>query len=684
MNNAAVPVVVLSTRQDDVELVNQSLRDAGHPARCSWLAEIDAFGTAVKAHQPHLIVFFKDTMNVTTRQVVQTRRKSSSTAPVIVVAESADELTIHDALKEGAHDLVSAAQRERLQAVAAREMRAYRLEQALKQTLVTANRYKTQARSLMAGSADAIAEIQEGIVVEANKAWVDLLGIDSPELARGPLMDLIDKDSQASLKGALLACSKGRWDGRKLKIRTAPGHAEPSTVEVILQSSHYDGEESIKLIVPRRAEPAAPAQREAAPPPAGSDAATGFMNRQRFVELLTARLDERRQSGARALALLRIDKFRELQEEVGPIASEEIIIQLSQLLQGLLSERDLCSRFGGTMFSVIIERGTLRDIEAWAEQVIGRIAETILDAGGKSITVTCTIGIAEMGQDMDNAEALVRNAERASRAGRTDGGDRVVLEETSDENTRIKRIDSLWMYQIKSALVENRFRLVHLGIASLGGGSERMLDTVLRMVDQQGDEVAATEFMESARRNKLARAIDRWVVGASIGYCAQHDCDALFVKLSRDSLVDTEIVRWIAEQCRQNSVDPSRLVIQVTEADAMKFLKQVQSLATGLHAANLRFAIEHFGLGRDPLRLLQQTPLDFIKIDGSLMQSVGANPELQERVMSYVAAAKHHDIGTIAERVDDANTMAVLFQLGIGYMQGHYVHEPEVVLEASA
>ena len=93
-----------------------------------------------------------------------------------------------------------------------------------------------------------------------------------------------------------------------------------------------------------------------------------------------------------------------------------------------------------------------------------------------------------------------------------------------------------------------------------------------------------------------------------------------------------------------------------------------------------RFAIENFGIGRDSGRIVSQTPMDFLKIDGSLMQSIASDPVRQERVRAFVQAASDRTIPVIAERVEDANTMAVLFQLGVAYMQGHYVEEPEVIL----
>jgi diguanylate cyclase (GGDEF)-like protein len=679
MKEASVPVIVLTAREDDVELVNQTLRAAGHAVKCHWLRTLDELGILLETEKVQLIAYFVDTLKTSIAQVAKARLQHSRMVPLIIIGNAVDENAICDAMQEGAQDMVSVGQRDRLIAVAEREMRSYRLEKALNETLNSASHYKDQLKNFMAGSVDAIAEVQEGIVVDANQAWAELLGHECPEMAHGPLMDYIDSNSQAALKGALIACANGRWDGTALKINGVRHEGSAVQFEIALNASIFDGEPSTKLAVRRptetRGEPEAMVDRAI-----HADYSTGYLNRHRFVELLTDKLDERPQAGARALAFVRIDKFREIQDDIGPIASEEIIVQLANVIRQLFAQHDICGRLGGTVFATILERGTLRDIEAWARNAVERVSETVFEVANKTLSITCTIGIAEMGQGTDLVEPLLKNAEQANRLGRANGGNRVELEETSDASTRIKRFDSLWVHQIKSALVDGRFKLVHLGIASLSGKSEKILDTVLRMIDQQGDEVAAIEFMDTARRNELARPIDRWVIASSIAYCASNDCNTLFVKLSQDSLIDNEVVAWIARQCEQKSVAPSRICVQVSESDAAQFMQQTQALAEQLHAANFRFAIEHFGIGRDPLRILNQTKLDFIKIDGSLMQSLASNSVLQERVKSFVTAARHRRVATIAERVEDANTMAVLFQLGIGYMQGHYIHEPEVVL----
>ncbi|MBK7250153.1 MAG: EAL domain-containing protein [Gammaproteobacteria bacterium] len=110
---------------------------------------------------------------------------------------------------------------------------------------------------------------------------------------------------------------------------------------------------------------------------------------------------------------------------------------------------------------------------------------------------------------------------------------------------------------------------------------------------------------------------------------------------------------------------------------------QLQALARALKQRGFRFALERFGKGRDSVELVGSLPLDFIKIDGALVQGLSAAPDLQQRVRELVEAATRRNVQTIAERVEDANTMAVLWQLGVQFIQGYFVHTPEqVVLRA--
>src|SRR5690606_6553370 len=123
---------------------------------------------------PQLLWYCADRFQTPVVEIAKLRQKTEGSVPLVVLCARADEAAISEALAAGAQDLVSMGCRERLAAVAARELRAYRLEQALNATLQSATQYKRQLKSFLAGSADAIAYVQEGIIVEANQAWAEL------------------------------------------------------------------------------------------------------------------------------------------------------------------------------------------------------------------------------------------------------------------------------------------------------------------------------------------------------------------------------------------------------------------------------------------------------------------------------------------------------------------------------
>src|SRR5690606_229725 len=629
---------------------------------------------------PELLVFCADRFQTPVAEIAKPRMHPEGPVPLLVLRQQADEAAIAAELAAGAQDLVSVASRGRPAAVAARELRAFRLERSLNRTLLSATQYKHQFKSFLAGAVDAIAYVQEGIVVEANQAWAELFGRGIDDAINMPLMDLFDAASHAALKGAIVACAKGQWAGEALSVIGTHGDGSSSKLALLFEQTAYDGEPAIKLSVPREtAEGDVP--EELVEATVHKDPMSGLYHRRRFIEVLAKRLEASPRGGVRALAYVRPDKFGEIEEAVGPLASEDLLVSLADILRGTVSAKDLCGRFGGNVFAVLLERGTLRDIEAWAEHTVTRIAEHIFEVANRTLSVTCTIGIAEAGPMTERLEALIADAEKANQRGRQRGGNQVVLEETSDESTRIQRFDELWVAQIKSALVENRFKLAHLPIVSLSGERKTMFDTVLRMIDQQGDDVAAADFIPAARRNKLLRAIDRWVIAASVDFCRRQSPDCVFVKLSHESILDQTLVDWLVKLVQSTGLSPGAICFEVSEEAVTPYLKQSRALSGQLKANGFSFAIEHFGIGRDPMRVLQQTPMQYLKIDGSLMQGLATNSALQEKVRGFVKAAEKRKIATIAERVEDANTMAVLFQIGAGYMQGHYLQEAEVVLQ---
>ena len=297
----------------------------------------------------------------------------------------------------------------------------------------------------------------------------------------------------------------------------------------------------------------------------------------------------------------------------------------------------------------------------------------------RTLSATVTVGLGLLPTAKPDVASAIGDAVSATKRGRELGGNQMYAVDKSDTDTRVQAYDKIWVKHIKSALMENRFRLVQQPIASLLGEDKGMFDVLVRMLDEQGTEVLPAEFIAAAERNDLMKNIDRWVIGASMSFAANRKAACIFVRVSKDTLLDKSLLGWLDTQLKSLKIEPKRICIQVTEDLATQYVRQTKDLAESLRKLGFRFALEHFGTGRDPLKLLADLDMDFIKIDGSLMQGLSTNQIQQQRVKGLVEAAKRRGVETVAERVEDANTMAVLWQLGIEFIQGYFVNAPEDV-----
>jgi multidomain signaling protein FimX len=675
----AVPLIVLSPARDPVEAINSTLRRAGHPVHCTWIPALRDLADAITQINPELLVHVAGSEDL--RGVITVRDQVAPKLPVIGVGEPADEARIAEAMHLGARDFVSLRNTARLQAVMLRELRSFRLERALDSTLKAAHDARRQLEIVLQRSNDAIVQVQEGIVVDANPSWLELFGFDDG-LVGQPIMDLFDEATHSPLKGALAACLQGRWHDHTLKVNAILADGTALPVELVLALGEHDSEPCVRLVVPaaqkddrKIAEQLSEVVR--------SDSATGFLHRRELLEALTQRLAVPAAGGMRCVTMIKLDKFSTIERDVGAIASEEVLIGFAKLLKEALHPKEIVGRFGGVKFLVLLERGNENDVEAWGQQLLARAQKHVFRVKDKTVTVTCTVGFSVVPSGDVKLDAAIADALEACLKGRTRGGNQSVTSDKADADTRVQSYDKVWVKHIKAALMENRFRLVQQPVASLQGDDPGMFDVLVRMVDTQGKEVLPSEFMAAAERNDLLKNIDRWVVGASLSFAAQRKPGCLFVRLSKETAKDATFVDWLDNHVRASRADPHRLCFQVTEQAASSYITQIQALATALRKRGFRFALEGFGSGRGSEGMLDSIPLDFVKIDGAIVQGLTGDTQLQQRVRILVESATKRLVQTIAERVEDANTMAVLWQIGVQYIQGYFVNEPEqVVLRA--
>jgi multidomain signaling protein FimX len=677
---SAIPVGGLARQQDPVEIINSTLRNAGQVVHCSWVRELAELADALSPpHAPQLLFFCLSDPDELASAMEQ-RTRLAAQVPALIVRDTLTEADLVRGLELGAADVLTLVARSRLQAVATRELNAARLDNALNGTLASARQYRDQMRAFMTGSTDAIAHVQEGIVVDVNPAWNELLGRgEVSELLGLPLMDMFDERSHSALKGALVAAAQGKWAGHALSVLAVQADGSPLPLELTFERFEFDGEPAVRLRVAtqkRDMESLAQQLEEAM----RLDSRTGLLRRAAFIESAKARAMQPLKAGLRAVAYLAPDSFDHIEREHGPIVAEEALDALSRRVQEQLQPGDLASRVAPHGIALLLERGNARDQEAWLARLRERIAAEPLLAESAAIELTCSIGSSQLTGHGGPLQAALETAIAAQRAAANAGGDRCLHREPAGSKPAIDEADRGWATQIKSALMANRFRLVQQPIASLVGEDRPMFDLLVRMLDEAGDEVLPSEFLAAAERTDLMKNIDRWIVGAAMSFCAAKKPHRVFVRLSRDSMYDQTLGTWLQQQLKASRVEPSRIVFELTEEMVHEHPREARSLQGLLSALGIEFAVEHFGASGDAAALLHRLPVNYVKIDGALMQGLANDRPLQERVKALVDVAREHGVTTIAERVEDANTMAVLWQLGIEFIQGYFVNSPEQVV----
>jgi len=678
----SISIAVLTENQDDVELINSSLRDAGHAAHCLWTNHPKHLGETLAAENVELLILNCDNYPDTIRQVIKQKDRFNPEVPLIVIQEQADEFSMQKAMKDGACDLVSIGNKDRLQSVVSRELRALRVERALNSTIHSATEYKKQLKDYMQTSPDAIALVEEGIITDVNDSWLKLFRAASNDEVTGlPLMDNFETESQAAIKGALVAAIAGKWASDEKLIAKSPVTSDDvNEVHLEFRKFAFDNGPCVQVKV------SAPDKDSNEPTKLVHDAlqrdpTTLLFHRAQFIERIQKRLKRKPSSGTHVLAYVKVDKFAEVLDKVGILNSDEVLAQFAEALRKRLHPRDVAGRFEGTSLMVLLERGNARDAEVWGNQLCEAIRKQTFEVEDRSTQLTCTVGICVANEVYANLEEFVAATVDAYEIGKEAGGNTAMLNESADEDSKQKEFDAIWIKHLKSALMDNRFQLAQLPIAGLRSDGIEMYDLLVRMLDEQGNSVLPSEFLPAAERNNMMKNIDRFKIKSAIDFCMESEADRVFVRLSKQSVLDATTLPWMDQEFEKHEFDCTRLVMQIPERDAAKHIKQTRAIVKKLRKIGIGFALEHYGIDREKFQILDILKPDYIKVDGELMHSLMTDKETQLSVERIVRAAHERNIKSIAERVENANAMAVLFQLGLDYMQGHYVNEPEVVLQ---
>lgn len=238
--------------------------------------------------------------------------------------------------------------------------------------------------------------------------------------------------------------------------------------------------------------------------------------------------------------------------------------------------------------------------------------------------------------------------------------------------------DLTWKSRIEDALRHNRLRLQYQPIVSLQGENTPRYSVFVRLTDADGEIHEPGDFIPSAERNRMMAPLDRWIIQQAIGTLSRQLKRApnttFFVKLSSDSLDSERVANWLERFLQRYQVPAENLVVELRELTILTKLKNAVLTARWLRELGVGLCIAGFGNGREPFRILQHVDACYIRLDSAFMKTLTKDEKAQASLHDLLEGARKHELQIIIPKVENAETLAILFNMEVNLIQGDFVH----------
>ena len=405
------------------------------------------------------------------------------------------------------------------------------------------------------------------------------------------------------------------------------------------------------------------------------DALTGLMNRHSFGEAVSRILAEEGASGA--LIVLDVDEFKSFNEASGHDAGDSLLRGVGNWLRGLPGIA-LAARLGGDDFACVVRGADTPAAMQFARSLSGMPGVGLADVPVRSRSAS--VGIALFPEHGSTFRELLSAADLALFHAKQKGRASWHLYAADDRLLERAVARLFWVDRIEQALADDRFVLHFQPVLRIADGRITHYEALIRMRGPDNVLIPPGEFIPVAEATGLIRAVDRWVVAHAVETLAAWRNDgidaALAINVSGRSFGDPSLPETLRQALARHAVDPARLVIEITETATLEDLGAARTLIENLSGLGCRFALDDFGVGFASFQYLKELPVHYVKIDGSFVQHLDQRHDDQVFVRALVASAQAFGKETVAEFVENAATLRLLREMGVGYAQGYFIGRP--------
>jgi diguanylate cyclase (GGDEF)-like protein/PAS domain S-box-containing protein len=522
-----------------------------------------------------------------------------------------------------------------------------------------------------------------GQVVEANQAYGRMLGRDASEMVGANLEQWTHPgDLSNGLADPLAALARG--DVKRLEFEHRYLHRDGHVVDTLVNAASFVDEDAQRAAIVQVLDISERKRFEGQLEYlVDHDALSGLFNRRRFEEELGRELVRARRYASRgAVLVLDLDGFKFVNDLFGHAAGDELITSVAAAMGSTLRESDIIARTGGDEFAVILPETDEPAALVVGEKLLESIhrGATIL-RGTRHAELTASIGLTLFeGQDQLQVEDVMIGADIAMYDAKAAGKNRICAYKRDEHRRELIVSRQGWAERLRQAVEEERFVLYAQPIVPVCSSGISSFELLLRLPDDHGDLIPPGAFLYHAERFDLIQPIDYWVMEQAVKLLHEYHSRgrdiSLAVNVSAKTLNAGAIAEHLGALLKEWPIPEGRLVLELTETVAISNINSARDLAIQLRALGCRLALDDFGAGFATFYYLKHLEFDIVKIDGEFIKRLPESRTDQLVVRAVVDIARGLGIETIAEFVQDDETLALLHDLGVGSAQGYHTGRP--------
>jgi diguanylate cyclase (GGDEF)-like protein len=503
-----------------------------------------------------------------------------------------------------------------------------------------------------------------------NSTCTDADWSDPSCLKSGPIADLFEQYFEDPLSAGELDLKDGEGvAARYLRIRLAPlptgANGMPRCLmSVVDRTVEVQAERTLRAEMLR-------------------DSLTGLPNRLSFSEQIERAGEEETEEHRHAVLVVDVHRFSRINESMGSIAGDELLITFARRLMSALRGGDVLARTGGNEFGILVSlRRGIEDALTAASR-IQEVMAAPFHISDLDIRVECAIGVALMQHGQD-AEDLFRNAQFAVKQAKQSGKPQIYEPKEASLARRRFSIET----ELRRALDKDQLRLFYQPLINLKSGEVSGFEALARWTHADRGEISPSEFIPVAEESGLILQLGRWAMDKALHTLADWDSEAgqtlpiyVGVNLSAIQVARDDVPGIVKDALQSSGIAGDRLTLELTESSIIQDPARATRVFDALKSLNTSVAMDDFGTGYSSLAYLQRLPIDVLKIDKSFVSGMMVDPDAVAIVRAVLSLADALGMSTTAEGIETVELATTLATLGCESGQGFYFARP---LEPSA